>query len=200
MAFSFIETDINITSTIINIFKLILFMLAFSVLFLGCFWLIYKIFAILGKWLYKRKVVIYFCQKCQDLWNKNKVQVISFWEFASEIFIDPIFYGYLLYTLVQRLQSIANYAKSYPKYNFMQLLDLDMRTDMQYYIVLFIIFALWMFWKAWKHRQQIRFEKSINEKLDKLLGNNRNNINVGKINAKIKQELENISNKKQNKR
>jgi hypothetical protein len=160
---------IDIPKAIISTLSLIIFMLAVAGLFWVCLWVIFKVGTILYKWLSKRKFVLLLRQKYQKWWNKNKVLVISLWEFVSEVVIDPVFYGYVLFTLVQRLQSIADYSKTYPQYKFMQLLNLDMNTDTKYYIVLLIIFSLWMFWRAWKHRQEKRFQKNINDKLDKLV-------------------------------
>ena len=160
---------IDIPKAITGTIGLIIFMLAVAGLFWGCFWIVFKVGTILYKWLSKRKFVLLLCQKYQEWWNKNKASIISLWEFTSEMLIDPMFYGYALYTLVRRLQSIAEYTKTYPQYSFTQLLNLDMETDMQYYIVFFVIFVLWMFWKSWKHRQEKSFQKNLNDKLDKLI-------------------------------
>ena len=167
--------DINIPNAITGTIGLVIFMLAIAGLFLGCFWVIFKVGTILYKWLSKRKFVLLLRQKYQEWWNKKKTPVISLWEFTSEMLIDPIFYGYALYTLVRRLQSIAGYTETYPQYSFMDLLNLDMEADMQYYIVFLMIFVLWMLWRTRKHNSEMRFRKDMvtklgdmNVKLDKL--------------------------------
>ena len=157
---------IDIPKAITGTIGLIIFMLAVAGLFWGCFWIVFKVGTILYKWLSKRKFVLLLHQKYQEWWNRNKASVISLWDFTSETLIDPMFYGYALYTLVRRLQSIAEYTKTYPQYSFMQLLNLDMETDMQYYIVFLIIFALWMFWRARKHNSEMRFRRDMSTKLD----------------------------------
>ncbi|MBC8276431.1 MAG: hypothetical protein H8E40_15880 [Chloroflexi bacterium] len=88
----------------------------------------------------------------------------------SEVLIDPLFYGYALYVLVSRFESITNSTKDYPQYDFWRLLDLDMREDMNFYIVFMIIFILWIFGKSWKHRQELRRDKSVARSLEKIAG------------------------------
>jgi hypothetical protein len=163
------ELGINIPNAIFATLMLILVILGIAALFLGFFWVVYRLGTIFYKWLSQRRFYIQFRRRQQEWWKRNKGAAIWYWESTAEVFIDPAFYGYVLVTLYQRVQVISDYAKTYPQYSFWQLLDWDTRTHMQYYIVLTIIFVLWMAWRVRRHSQEVRFERNVNAKLDKLI-------------------------------
>ena len=96
------------------------------------------------------------------------MSVIKFWELIS-VLIDPVFYGYVLVTLYQRVQAISEYAEGHPQYSSWQLLNADMESHMQYYIVLLIIFCVWLLAQVWKHNRQVDSDRNRNTKLDRLV-------------------------------
>lgn len=57
---------------------------------------------------------------------------------------------------------------------------------MPHYTVLLILFLLWLFGKILK---QIRSETIISKKLDILINDNETVISIGKINARIREEM-----------
>jgi amino acid permease len=201
----------NIPNIILATLMLILVVLGIAALFVGFFWLVYRIGTIFYRWLSQRGFFVRLRQKRQDWWDRHKVSAAWWWESTAIVFIDPVFYGYVLVTLVQRLQAIQEYAQHYPQYSFWQLLDLDTTTHMQYYIALAVIFVLWMAWKVQRHSQEVRFERNVNAKLDKLLdgiGNSnkelsesikQNSKDIKKLTASIKRLTKEIRKDKEDK-
>ena len=182
--------DVSFSEVATRILTLIILVVVWVGVVAACLWGILAIATWFGKLLLRRKVVemliSYIQRKSQEWWIKNREHFISLWEFVSEILINPLFYGYVLYVLVNRFESITNYTKDYPQYNFWELLDLDMRADMDFYMVLVIIFTLWMFGRAWKHRQERRREKFIEKNLGEISGEMR------KVNKKLDDSLANV--------
>jgi hypothetical protein len=160
--------SIDIPNVIIGVFTLIFVLLGFALVVLGFFSLVFRLGRIFYKRLSQRAFCIRLRQRLQEWWGRHKLQATWWWESTAIVLIDPVFYGYALVTLLQRLQAIQEYAQVYPQYSFEQLLDLDMTTHMQYYIALGIIFLLWMAWKVQRHAQEVRFERNVTAKLDKL--------------------------------
>jgi len=160
--------SVNIPNVILAVLMLVLTMLAFAVVVFGFFSLVYKLGTIFYKWLSRRAFYIRLQQKRQEWWSRHRVSAEWWWESTAIVFVDPVFYGYALVTLVQRMQAIQEYAQRFPQYSFWQLLELDTTTHMQYYIALAIIFVLWMVWKVQRHAQEVRFERNVTAKLDKL--------------------------------
>ena len=182
---------------------LVLFTLAtvFYAIIYSIGWILLRIY----RWFYKQAWFATRVQKIQKVihdwfytetpqekaiykwFKKRKPEFEKLADFCSEILIDPIFYGYALIALVDRLQSINEYAKQYPQYGFWRILDIDMRTDFSFYMVFMILFTLWMFSKVWKHNQDVKDKrvmtkslaniasilKKMNKKLDKLPGNDK---------------------------
>jgi hypothetical protein len=167
------QLGVNIPNVIFATLMLILVVVAIAAVFIGFFWLVYRLGAVLYRWLSRRKFYIELRQRQREWWERHRTAAIWWWESMAEVFIDPAFYGYVLVTLYQRVQAISDYAKTYPQYSFWQLLDLDTRIHMQYYIVLVVIFLLWMTWRVHKHGQEVRFENAMNVRLDKLLDGNK---------------------------
>jgi hypothetical protein len=165
--------SIDIPNVIIGVFTLIFVLLGFALVVLGFFSLVFRLGRIFYKWLSQRAFCIRLHQRLQEWWGRHKLQATWWWESTAIVLIDPVFYGYALVTLLQRLQAIQEYAQVYPQYSFGQLLDLDMTTHMQYYIALGIIFLLWMAWKVQRHAQEVRFERNVTAKLDKLRDSNK---------------------------
>jgi len=124
------------------------------------------------KWLLSHKTVANLFerirQKIRMWYGKYEKRFVSLWDFLSQIYIDPLFYGYALYSLVTRIQSLGDYAKTHPQYSLWQLLDLDTRNDMSFYIVFTIIFILWMAWKSWKYGEEVRYKKALLNKLESI--------------------------------
>lgn len=187
--------DVGFSEVATRILSLIILVVVLVGVVITCFGVIFAIATWFGKWLLRRKVVemliSYIQRKSQEWWIKNREQVILLWEFVSEILINPLFYGYTLYVLVNRLESIDNYTKDYPQYNFWQLLDLDMRTDMDFYIVFIIIFTLWMLGRVWKHRQELQRQKSIEKNLGEISDELRDmNTKLGDLPTNVRRKLE----------
>ena len=163
----------NIPNAIIAALILILITLGFAALSSILFSLVYRLSAIFYKWLSQRAFFIRLQQRRQEWWSRHKVSATWWWESTAIVLIDPVFYGYALVTLVQRLQAIQEYGQTYPQYGFWQLLDLDLSTHMQYYIALAVIFLIWTYWKIYQHSHAIRAERNVNTKLDNLLDANK---------------------------
>ncbi len=196
------ESGINIPNVILGALMLILITLGFAAVFFGFFSLVYKLGTMFYKWLSQRGFFIRLRQRRQEWWNRHKVSAVWWWESTAIVLIDPVFYGYALVTLVQRLQAIQEYGQTYPQYSFWQLLDLDSRTHMQYYIALTVIFVIWMYWKIYQHSHEVRFERDINAKLDKLIASNKalsdnakqNSEDISRLTKSIEKLVEEIRN------
>jgi len=163
------QVAINIPNVILATLMLILVIAGFVALFFGFVWLVSRVGQIFYRWLSQRGFYIELRRRQQEWWKRNKMATTWWLESIAEVVIDPAFYGYVLVTLYQRVQAISDYAKTHPQYSVWQLLNVDMETHMQYYVVLFIIFIAWMFWKLEKHRKEVIFERNTNRKLDKVL-------------------------------
>jgi hypothetical protein len=194
------ESGVNIPSVIAAAIMLILVAAMFGAVLFGFVSLVYRLGSIFYKWLSQRGFFIRLRQRQQEWWNRHRISATWWGESIAIVVIDPVFYGYALVTLVQRLQAIQQYAVLYPQYNFWQLLDLDSRTHMQYYIALAVIFLIWAFWKIHQHSHDVRFEATTNTKLDKLLDSNKtlsetvkqNNENIGQLTESIEKLVEEI--------
>jgi len=187
------EIGVNIPNVILATTVLVLIILAFAGVFIGFFSLVYKFGTVFYRWLSHRAFYIRLRQRWQEWWKRNRLATTWWLESIAEVVIDPAFYGYVLVTLYQRVQAIGDYAKTHRQYSFWQLLNADMETHMQYYIVLFIIFIAWMFWKLEKHRKGIMFEKSTSAKLDKVNENIRQNSgDIKHLTASIEKLVEEI--------
>ncbi len=169
------QVAINIPNVILATLMLILVIAGFVALFFGFVWLVSRVGKIFYRWLSQRGFYIELRRKQREWWKRNKMATTWWLESIAEVVFDPAFYGYVLVTLYQRVQAISDYAKTHPQYGFWQLLNVDMETHMQYYVVLFIIFIAWMFWKLEKHRKDVLFEKRTGTRLDKLNENIRQN-------------------------
>ena len=140
----------------------------------------------------------------RDFWKKYLPNLTNLWDFFYEVLADPIFYGYALVVVVNRLQSISEYVKQNPRYNFFQILELDMNTDTTFYMIFFIIFTLWMFGKVWKHNQDVKEKIAMRKVLEantKSLKNVETGLSfkeqpdIGLINKEIRQALQMIKDK-----
>ena len=131
-------------------------------------WILRKIF----QWLFKQnwfaKKVLRIQVGLQHWWEKYLPDFTKLFEFLYEVFADPLFYGYALVVVVDRMQSIGEYTKQYPQYSFFQILEFDMNTDTTFYLIFLIVFTLWMFGKAWKHKQDSRNHKEITKSLESI--------------------------------
>jgi amino acid permease len=73
---------------------------------------------------------------------------------------------------------------------------------MQYYIALTVIFVIWMYWKIYQHSHEVRFERDINAKLDKLIASNKalsdnakqNSEDISRLTKSIEKLVEEIRN------
>ena len=100
--------------------------------------------------------------------------------------------------LVNRIESISQYTKQNPQHTFYQILEYDMNTDIEFYLIFFIIFTLWMFYKTGKLVQEKRNYKTIIKSLENIegkLGQNEQ-LGVGLINKEIQDNLKRIKEKR----
>jgi len=154
------------------VFILIVFAIAFAAVSYAVLWLIFTCARYLGRWLLKHKVVSDFISSVRQQIHlgqtKYQRDIISLWEFFSEIIVDPLFYVYALYSLVNRFESFNAYAETYPQYNFWELLNLDMEADMNFYLIFMIIFFAWIMWKSWRRQQEVRYQKELAKRFDSI--------------------------------
>lgn len=180
------EVAINIPNVILATLVLVLIMASIVALFVGGFWLIYKGWKALSQ----RQFYVALRRRQQKWWNRHKGDVIRWWELVT-VLSDPVFYGYVLVTLYQRVQAISEYAKTYPQYSFWQLLNVDTETHMQYYTALAIIFIIWLLAQVWKHNKKVEAEGRLNRRLDGLLKTIETRDN--QLSESIKQNSKDIS-------
>jgi hypothetical protein len=152
------------------VFILIVFLIAVAAICYFMLQILYTGMAYFVKWLLGYKAVANFVGRIRRgirMWyEKRKVYFISLWDFLSEVVISPLFWGYSIFALVTRIQSISDYAKVHPQYSFWQLLDLDMNADMSFYLIFIAVFIAWMSWRTWKHNQEVRYKKKLLKKLE----------------------------------
>jgi hypothetical protein len=178
---------------------LVLFIMAsiFTAIGYSILWGLLQIY----KWLFRQswfsKRIIQIKNAVRKWWKKYLPDFTSLWEFFHEVLADPLFYGYALVVVVDRLQSISEYTKQYPQYTFFQLLDKDMNTDTIFYFTFYIIFMLWMLGKIWKHTQDVKNNRIITKSLKNIevkLGCYEQQ-DIGLINKEIRENLKRIKEK-----
>ena len=154
----------------------------------------------LAKWILKQESVQRLLFKTRQLidrfWERYKYQFIGLWEFTSEVLIDPIFLGFVIFTLDNRLQSLINYTQTNPQYNFWDLLNADMNKDTTFYFWFIAIFTIWVMGKTWKHNQDVKRDNKIIKtlnRIDEQLGSEPIDIpNIGITNKQIRENLKKI--------
>lgn len=143
----------------------VLFLVLLAVLYVGILTVLAWLLGKFLRWLLRQPMVnrqvSRMQRKLREWWMRYKAEVIQIWEFASEVLIDPLFFGYIIFALFNRIEFIIGYTKIYPQYSFWQILNLDMENDMNFYAWFLVIFFLWTAGKAWKHRQEVRRDRKI---------------------------------------
>lgn len=93
------------------------------------------------RWLYKQtwfsRRVVQTQLAIRYFWSKYLPNLTNLWEYVYGIYADPLFYGYALVVVVDRLQSLREYAKQYPQYDYIQILEADMNADTTFYVIFF---------------------------------------------------------------
>ena len=155
----------SIPQFLLGILLIVFISTAWVLVLLALLWVLRLFTKDLVKWILKHKwaerQVSKAREQLQRWWVLNKPVLIHFWEFVSEILIDPLFFGYVVFVLFNRLESLIAYTKANPKYSFWQILNLDMENDMNLYAWFILIFFVWMVGKGWAHRQQVRNQRQI---------------------------------------
>jgi hypothetical protein len=119
------------------------------------------------------------------------------WSFIAEILIDPIFYGYTVVAVYDKMQTLNEYAKNFPQYGFWRILDADMNTEPNFWLVFFTILTIWILAKAWIHDEDSTYKKGVLNSLkniEKKLGYSKES-DIGSINKKINEALKRIKGK-----
>lgn len=134
-----------------------------------CIWVLFEVALLLGDWLLEQKFMVrvnsYIWQKTQ-WWRFLLRKIVYPSRDLVSIIIDPLFYGYAIYSIINKFESIADFTKHYPRYDFWRVLDADVIRDAGFYVVFLFIFLIWLFSKSWKANQETRRDKS----LEKILG------------------------------
>jgi hypothetical protein len=159
----------SVTQAIASFFVLILFMLAVMAIVYVPLFAIFKFIEFVSRQEFMQKFVNKLRTMIGEWWNKHKTPFMSIFEFVSEILIDPIFYGYAVAALYQRIQSVADYTENNIQYSFWELWDLDIQTDATFYTIFFIIFIIWVICRTWQSKQKALENKAVNDKLDLLI-------------------------------
>lgn len=132
-------------------------------------WVIGAIFGYAIRWLLKRKqvqgLVLAVQEGSRQWWNRHQVEAEGLFEFFWEIFIDPLFFAYVVFVLFNRFASITDYTQAHPESSFWQMLNLDMERDVNLYMWFLVIFSIWMMGKAWAHSQQTRERRTMTKAL-----------------------------------
>jgi hypothetical protein len=105
-----------------------------------------------------------------------------------------VFYGYAIVAVYDKVQVISQYTQNNPQYKFWDLLEANMNYDQGFWITFFIIFTIWFFARANAYVDDKIFQRKVLKSLDKLLGNS-NQIDIGKINKKMREHLKKIKEK-----
>jgi hypothetical protein len=117
------------------------------------------------KWLRERKQVqrlgMVVSQSVRLRWNQHKPAVERWLEFGWEILVNPLFFGFMVYALFNRITSITDYVATHPEISLWQQLNADVEQDVNFYIWISIIFTIWMLGKAWIHGNQKYVERTI---------------------------------------
>lgn len=100
--------------------------------------------------------------------SKTNQYLQTLWDAISEAFIDPIFFGFGLYMLFSRIQTMF-YNGSTPN-EVWELFLIDMENNVILYTIFAFIFLLWAYAKSQKYHQQKEYSKKLDSILTELKG------------------------------
>jgi len=150
------------------------------------------------RWLLERKQVqrlgTAINQGVRLWWNRHEAAVERWLEFGWEALVNPLFFGFVVYVLFNRITSITDYVSTHPEISLWQQLNVDVEQDVNFYMWILIVFTIWMLGKAWIHGKQKYVERTITKALE---ANTKVLAAIAKQIGVPESEYEVIDNKKQ---
>ncbi|HEY51024.1 MAG TPA: hypothetical protein G4O20_04380 [Dehalococcoidia bacterium] len=169
----------------------ILVLLSLTTIYILALRIVIKIFSVLFRLLYKtawfRRLLFILQTKLQQAIDYTSPFIRRLWNLI-EVLIDPVFYGYSIVAVYDRVQVINQYVQNNPQYKFWDLLEANMNYDLSFWLAFTIIFTLWFFVRANTHMSDKIFQKRVLKSLNKLSGES-DELDIGKINKEIREHL-----------
>jgi hypothetical protein len=182
--------SVEISRVIYAILALLSIMVIYVAVLFTIFYAFSTIFRLLYKTVWFRRLLFRLQTRFQQTINyispiaKRLLSIV-------EILIDPIFYGYAIVAVYERVQNINQYTQVNPQYKFWNLLEANMNYDEGFWIAFYIIFTIWFLVRTNTYVNDKVFQKKVGKSMDKLLGNH-NKASIGKINKEIREHLKKI--------
>jgi len=133
-------------------------------------WIISTVLVFIIRWLPKQKqvqrLVMLIRQSWLSWWNRHRADAERLWEVLWEIFIDPLLFAFVVFALFNRITSITDYTAAHPGTNFWTQINLDMESNMSFYMFFLFVFTIWMMGKAWVRLRQETEQKTIRKALE----------------------------------
>ena len=189
---------IEVKQIITAIYALVIMLAIYIAVLFTVYWILSRMF----RWLYKmpwfNKLVSYIQVLLQQLYRYVSPQwqqlykyaiphINKLWSFISEILIDPIFYGYTVVAVYDKMQALSEYSKNFPQYGFWRILEADVNSDIGFWAAFFAIFTIWFSAKVWKHNQDVGDRRAITSSLESISKTLRKmNNKIDKLSRNIK--------------
>ncbi len=116
------------------------------------FWILQRIVQFVYRWLSRQvwyaPLLAGTKNKIKTWWDRNKSHTENLWEYFQMVLIEPMFFGYAVFVLFNRLDYLTKYTNEHPDIKFWDLLNTDMSSNMIYFWFI-AIFYLWVAGKAY---------------------------------------------------